>query len=1183
MSNRIRQGLKEKEKKIFKYNKENVVLNINEHEKLTDCMKESICLFIEKFFTSLDSEQDYSITTCTQKLIKPIVHNLHKAIDSQKITLQLEYLNLLTFLMFKTQFSETLGPLNIKHKLLGDISESEIIHFAENKKKRNQMEEEIKEEKNAKSSRRNSKKNTKRNSVKDTDMDTLTASESHGMILLKALKNILQEKIFLKTLLKGLNNEHNFVMTKYVEYLNRLLFFYTKLFTGETLLTNLSQVIFTYLDVIFENATCKGPLKDQEKRKEKVISLLKGLKFFLSEVLQVTQVEIKNERNVEKALLAIFTLGIVSSKGEGRKKMIFQLDEFVCMNLINNFSKLFNKLLQTYQSTSLLSDIDIYRMLSDPSMFTSMKKDSSISEKLNQENDGLSVKHSLNDSIISGSILDAIDFRPSFVDKTSYYPTFQFGILNSKTIDQNKLVGISKYVFKIMNPLANNFVMKSVEAIINNWAICNKTSLGLSGLDLLDFSVSNMKKNQSESNSNLLMCQMSYEDFQKSDIHIKILETLLYINICPSRLLLGILYSMQMEEIKKNRRDFDNSRYSKKIVFWTEHAQKEIDLLSFVFAYIKYCCSSSNFKEEDSNKLNNSKLTEFSSSLLSILKIFEGVENILTYMWILDIISLFLQKFQNCKSLFSKNKTEWKAFISELWTKIGKIINDVYKFEIEDMRGKSLDQKNVNDPKKTLIPLKPISPSLRGVSKNVMYNLAKHFRGEEEEKDKIFDYLKYDSNEMNIVRYKYFLLITLKKSLYQICDMFFSSSKSGSSQNSNLSNSELLLSSVNSRRSVKLPEDSSVWSIVKLKPLLDKLISTLKMRKENSLIIQEISEILLILSVNKSFLNDFKQELLDIFDSDEFFKCDVNTLKMWSRIVDRVLDFNKGGTVVEYYMKNIDFKGVFVFKDTENKKRMKCFLRICFIIYAGDAEKYLDKKTLNNLLEKIKSLLKEENEEPRLTILILFSLRILIMRLQKQSLNELFKTIWPSIIFLLRKLIKSKSSANEEVFLASMKLLELISSTDIPEFNLHKWSFMFEYYGVSLTILDNHSINKNEEGYISQMDFIKDEDDDSKDEKLIGFHVNPFLMAQMPPSTLIQFDKNNNQPSSLQKSQMGVIQKRKIVITENSLDDIKLEHKIHQFLTYVTHSSTQDIQLDKDDLECVIERDFIDFGKYLLK
>jgi hypothetical protein len=520
-----------------------------------------------------------------------------------------------------------------------------------------------------------------------------------------------------------------------------------------------------------------------------------------------------------------------------------------------------------------------------------------------------------------------------------------------------------------------------------------------------------------------------------------------------------------------------------------------------------------------------------------------------------------------------------------LWTKIGRIISNDCTFEFTKNEG-DLGKSNVT--KGVLFPLRPLSPSLRAATGNLQFKLAKHFRGNEEEKDKMFDYIKYKDKATNITRYKYFLLITIKKSIYQTCEFFLSSSKSGSSKNISMASSMILQSNADQLNT--FIEGSSVWNLVRLRPLIEKLLGLMKTRKDHILLHQEISEILVILCTNKSFLADFKQDLLDIFDSDEFFKCDVKSLKMWSKIIDRVLDFSKNSTIVDYYMKNIDFKGVFVFRDTENKKRMKCFLRICFIIYSGDAEKYIDKRALKTLLEKIKNLLKEENTDPRLTILILFSLRILIMRLQKATLNELFRTIWPSIIFLLRKLIKSKNEKNEGIFLASMKLLELISSTDIEEFNLHKWSFMFEYFGVQLNMVDKAQSTDRilkEGSYESKPLHI----DGPKGEELVGFHINPFLMAQMPSNTLIRFKLKNDSEVSTYSSKsfltkayntLEVIKKRKVVITENSLNEIKLEHKIHQFLTYAIQSSRMDVQIDKEDLECVIEKDFIDFGAYLL-
>jgi len=125
------------------------------------------------------------------------------------------------------------------------------------------------------------------------------------------------------------------------------------------------------------------------------------------------------------------------------------------------------------------------------------------------------------------------------------------------------------------------------------------------------------------------------------------------------------------------------------------------------------------------------------------------------------------------------------------------------------------------------------------------------------------------------------------------------------------------------------------------------------------------------------------------------------------------------------------------------------FVSLCILgKLKSEVEKYINKDRLKVLLEKIKNVLREENAHPNLIILILFSIRILILRLKRETLNGLFKTMWPAILFLLEKMIRSnkleKKSQNHNIILAALKLLELISCTDIEEFNLHRWAFLFE-------------------------------------------------------------------------------------------------------------------------------------------
>ena len=306
--------------------------------------------------------------------------------------------------------------------------------------------------------------------------------------------------------------------------------------------------------------------------------------------------------------------------------MIFKLEEETCMNLINSFPQLFNKLLQTYRLTGIIADPDVYRMLRDPS-FSLLNNESS---DLDPFGNNSNIKQSISESVLAGSVFDSNSIYKSvnmFNDGPN--PTHQFGVLTHTEFSNSSLTGISKYVYQIMNPLCNNFVMKTVEALLINWANCNKNSVGLSGLDLLDFSMNHLRKFQSNhmKSSHILQGGLKEEDILRTDLHMKILELTLYNDILPERLLKGIDFSKQMKNIKELRGGFSSSRFSKKVFFWTSYAQEEIDLLSFLFAYIKYCCSPKNFYDKEKQKYSSTRMAVFSSTLLNILKTFDGPEN----------------------------------------------------------------------------------------------------------------------------------------------------------------------------------------------------------------------------------------------------------------------------------------------------------------------------------------------------------------------------------------------------------------------------------------------------------------------------------------------------------------------------------------------------------------------------
>lgn len=76
--------------------------------------------------------------------------------------------------------------------------------------------------------------------------------------------------------------------------------------------------------------------------------------------------------------------------------------------------------------------------------------------------------------------------------------------------------------------------------------------------------------------------------------------------------------------------------------------------------------------------------------------------------------------------------------------------------------------------------------------------------------------------------------------------------------------------------------------------------------------------------------------------------------------------------------------------------------------------------------------MKQDNPSPALLILILFCMRILLMRLSTISLNKLFRSVWPSLITLLIQIFKKeKASKNLNLQLAALKVIELIHALEL--------------------------------------------------------------------------------------------------------------------------------------------------------
>lgn len=104
-------------------------------------------------------------------------------------------------------------------------------------------------------------------------------------------------------------------------------------------------------------------------------------------------------------------------------------------------------------------------------------------------------------------------------------------------------------------------------------------------------------------------------------------------------------------------------------------------------------------------------------------------------------------------------------------------------------------------------------------------------------------------------------------------------------------------------------------------------------------------------------IKDFKKNILETFNKDNFFSCNKITLRYWGKIIDWVITHDKSSDLFTEYLEKVGLSaGFFAREQTENKRKIKSFKRICFIIFSGSKDKYANR--LKTLLDRIADVIK---------------------------------------------------------------------------------------------------------------------------------------------------------------------------------------------------------------------------------
>ena len=223
------------------------------------------------------------------------------------------------------------------------------------------------------------------------------------------------------------------------------------------------------------------------------------------------------------------------------------------------------------------------------------------------------------------------------------------------TKDDRNLVGISKQILEILKPLTDTFLEATTESFIENW-IANNDIVDPFGLE-------------------------TPTSFYENS---KILEAILHLQIPPIKLLYSLLGGKQMKNLALAKR-YNQTKKDKDLVIDRKILTYECSFLSFLFSYLRF--------------LPNSNIANFEicGIIVKLLKQFDVSTTPATLCWLLDIISLTIEKYPIDFNNYSALKLEYVTLVSDLILKSIKTI----------LKETTLSYKESEKPFKMITPFSP--------------------------------------------------------------------------------------------------------------------------------------------------------------------------------------------------------------------------------------------------------------------------------------------------------------------------------------------------------------------------------------------------------------------------------------------------------------------------------------------
>ncbi|CAD8055261.1 unnamed protein product [Paramecium sonneborni] len=640
---------------------------------------------------------------------------------------------------------------------------------------------------------------------------------------------------------------------------------------------------------------------------------------------------------------------------------------------------------------------------------------------------------------------------------------------------------------------------------------------------------------QSNLISSILELWQSQINMNKNGLKIsqnmcKLIELSITLQIVPDEFMVAFVRTRQVQIIIQY---YQKHKYKKGSYYYNyEQAKFENEVLFFLYTYM----SSVQYQN-----LKNKELIKLWNVFLSFSKCLLQSRHINTVCYVLEIIYMLSWKFSP-KDVLEEFRKELHTQIRQNLVILAEIASFQYKYLTQPYHQDTIVDLQIDKKFQMIIPFTPTIFELYEdykISSNCekSYELQKNYQIQQFLFDsfikKVLNLTESEfSNKCSIIAIK-----TLKR-LSQVT----------------------LINTYEVSRSERIIENTREFMVF-IFPLIE--------NKENQIIVETASELLCtILKHNKDILPQiYLNDILDIFNKQDFFKCTGRCLKFWTEIIDIISDKNdilsdQLGNNSKFFQ---GFAGLFKSKSAEMMKKTKGFERVCFIIYSGGIDKYQSK--LTTLLDAILSVIKDINsQDAAISILIIFCIRILVLRLSQNSLTQVFRQIWPYLVSMLMQIFDRKGKqANPFLLISGLKLIELFSLFQLEEFYFYEWIFVFDYFGITI----NHNPVQEQ-----QQQKVKIES---------PYKFIPYMAYQFPKLSEYSVDYECKLYS--EQFQSNLNKKKRLIKIKDIQEADEFEPKLRQqalnLCQHLIDINQQRMIISPQSLEQIIEEEFISLDDYI--